>query len=61
MKSADEGMVAMPTLLFGTIAGSIGLVAKLSKEVYTILDGLEKEMYKLDTAGSLDPIAYGFS
>ena len=51
----------MPTLLFGTIAGSIGLVAKLSKEVYTILDGLEKEMYKLDTAGSLDPIAYGFS
>lgn len=57
MKSGDEDLVvAKPTLLFGTLSGSIGVVATLEKKVYKLLDQLQKEMYKLDSAGSLDPI-----
>jgi hypothetical protein len=55
MKSGDAPLIAIPTLLYCTVAGSLGVVAELTDEIYEILEKLQTEMRKLETVGSLDP------
>ena len=53
MRAGDLPTVASPMLLFGTVDGTLGVLATLSDDNFAVLDKLQKEMGKLPSVGNL--------
>jgi DNA damage-binding protein 1 len=53
MRAGDLPTAATPVLLFGTVHGTLGVLATLKDENFAILDKLQVEMGKLPSVGNL--------
>jgi DNA damage-binding protein 1 len=47
MRLPDGELSGVPTVLYGSVDGAIGLVASLPKELYDLLAALQEEMRKV--------------
>lgn len=46
MRLPDSELASIPTLLFGTVEGAIGVMASLPQELYTLLERLQGALQK---------------
>jgi hypothetical protein len=58
MRAGDMPSTATPLLLFGTVSGTLGVLATLDDENFAVLDKLQAEMGKLPSVGNLSNQEY---